>query len=148
MSHAMAALEITYLNGADIEALAPVSEEREHAWPTGADTGVPIRPLDPLGHATKLRSELSDVRAAARNNRKEGVMKRQLEDFKALPPARQVVLSVLLAVALALVAAAERDIQRRPADQVRGSKALWRLVCLNALGAVGYFSWGRRRPPT
>lgn len=38
----------------------------------------------------------------------------------------------------------ERDIQRRPADQVRGSKTLWRLVCLNALGAAGYLRWGRR----
>jgi hypothetical protein len=84
--------------------------------------------------------------ARARNNRKEILMKRRLEDFKALSPARRVVVSALVAAALALVAAAERDIQRRPADQVRGSKALWRLVCTNALGAVGYFSWGRRRP--
>jgi hypothetical protein len=38
----------------------------------------------------------------------------------------------------------ECDIQRRPADQVRGSKTLWRLVCLNALGATGYLRWGRR----
>jgi hypothetical protein len=50
----------------------------------------------------------------------------------------------LIAVALGLVAAAERDIQRRPADQVRGSKLLWRLVCLNAVGSAGYFRWGRR----
>jgi hypothetical protein len=53
---------------------------------------------------------------------------------------------VLIAASLALVAAAERDIQRRPADQVHGSKPLWRLLCLNALGAAGYFGWGRRTP--
>jgi hypothetical protein len=51
---------------------------------------------------------------------------------------------VLFAASLGLVAASERDIQHRPADQVRGSKLLWRLVCLNALGAASYFRWGRR----
>ena len=50
----------------------------------------------------------------------------------------------MLVVSLGLVTAAERDIQRRPADQVRGSRLLWRLICLNALGAVGYLRWGRR----
>jgi hypothetical protein len=64
------------------------------------------------------------------------------EDFS---PAQRVWVLALLAAALGLVAAAERDIQRRPAEQVRGSKLLWRLVCLNALGAMSYFRWGRRR---
>jgi hypothetical protein len=50
----------------------------------------------------------------------------------------------LIVLSLGLVTAAERDIQRRPADQVHGSKLFWRLACLNALGAVGYFRWGRR----
>jgi len=50
----------------------------------------------------------------------------------------------LIVLSLGLVTAAERDIQRRSADQVRGSKLLWRLLCLNALGAVGYLRWGRR----
>jgi hypothetical protein len=27
---------------------------------------------------------------------------------------------------------------------VRGSKPLWRLVSLNALGALAYFRWGRQ----
>ena len=71
-------------------------------------------------------------------------MKRQIDEFKAMPPARRVVLLILLGVSLALVGAAERDIQRRPAEQMRGNKTLWRLICLNALGAVTYLSWGRR----
>ena len=50
-------------------------------------------------------------------------------------------------VSLGLVAGAERDIQRRPADAMRGSKLLWRVVSLNALGAVGYLVWGRRSRP-
>ncbi len=53
---------------------------------------------------------------------------------------------MLIVVSLGVVAAAERDIQHRPADQVRGSKLLWRLVCLNALGSASYFRWGRRPP--
>ena len=49
-----------------------------------------------------------------------------------------------LAVSLAIVAAAERDLHGRAAAQVRGDKRIWRLVCLNALGALAYFRWGRR----
>ena len=43
----------------------------------------------------------------------------------------------------------QRDLQRRAPDEVRGSKALWRLVCLNVLGAAVYLRWGRRQrqPP-
>ena len=52
--------------------------------------------------------------------------------------------AVLIAVSLALVAVAERDLHRRPDTQVRGDKRLWRVVCLNAIGAVGYLLWGRR----
>jgi hypothetical protein len=53
---------------------------------------------------------------------------------------------VLAAVQLGLLIAAERDIQRRPASLVRGSKTRWRLVCLiNFLGPLSYFTFGRRR---
>jgi hypothetical protein len=65
----------------------------------------------------------------------------QLREYS---PAKRVCLLIVTAVSLALVGAAERDLQRRPADQVRGSKPLWRLLCLNALGAVSYLRWGRR----
>lgn len=60
--------------------------------------------------------------------------------LKSLPPP----VLALIAACLALVAAAELDLQRRPADQVRGPKALWRVACLNALGGAAYFRWGRR----
>jgi hypothetical protein len=69
---------------------------------------------------------------------------KQLQDAS---PARRVTLLVSLAVALTLVAAAERDIQNRPSDQLRGGKWLWRLLCTNALGALGYFCWARRATP-
>jgi hypothetical protein len=71
-------------------------------------------------------------------------MSKAIKDFKALSPARQTGVSVLIVASLALVATAERDIQRRPSSEVRGSKPIWRLVCLNAVGAVSYLLLGRR----
>jgi hypothetical protein len=59
-------------------------------------------------------------------------------------PIVRFLLAVVFLAALVLVAAGERDIQRRPAEQVRGSKLFWRVVSLNALGAASYFRWGRR----
>jgi hypothetical protein len=64
--------------------------------------------------------------------------------LKDLSPAGRLWASFLISVSLAVVVAAERDIQRRPAAEVRGSKPIWRVVCLNAVGAVSYFRWGRR----
>lgn len=38
------------------------------------------------------------------------------------------------------------DIKRRPANQVRGPKWLWRpLTFVNFVGPVSYFAFGRRR---
>ena len=71
-------------------------------------------------------------------------MSQALTQFKERSPAQRFWVLVLITVSLGLVAAAERDIQRRPADQMRGSKLLWRLVCLNAVGSASYFRWGRR----
>jgi hypothetical protein len=65
-------------------------------------------------------------------------------NWKDMSLATRAWISAVTGVSLVLVAAAERDIQRRPADQLRGSKPLWRLVCLNGLGAINYFLWGRR----
>ena len=71
-------------------------------------------------------------------------MSQLVRQFKDLSPARRLWVPGVIATALALVAAAEVDIQRRPAGQVRGSKLLWRLLSLNALGSASYFRWGRR----
>jgi hypothetical protein len=49
----------------------------------------------------------------------------------------------LIIVGLAIVAVAERDIHNRASDEIRGNKLLWRLVSLNALGALAYLKWGR-----
>jgi hypothetical protein len=62
------------------------------------------------------------------------------------PPAQRLFIWALLVVSVGLVTAAERDIQRRPVNQVRGRKLPWRALSLNALGALAYFCWGRRAP--
>jgi len=55
------------------------------------------------------------------------------------------VLLLYLPVHILVAALTWRDIGHRPADRVRGSKRLWRLVsALNTLGAVAYWLAGRR----
>jgi hypothetical protein len=56
---------------------------------------------------------------------------------------------LLVAAAVAEAAfkiAALIDIQRRPASQIRGPKALWRAaMAVNLLGPLSYFAIGRKR---
>jgi hypothetical protein len=52
---------------------------------------------------------------------------------------------VITAISLVIIGTAERDIGRRDEDEVRGSRTVWRLVSLNALGAIAYLGFGRRR---
>lgn len=55
------------------------------------------------------------------------------------------VVLMYLPVHLLAVALTWRDIRHRPADQLRGSKRLWRIVsALNTLGAATYWLAGRR----
>lgn len=45
----------------------------------------------------------------------------------------------------ALLGAALRDIRRRPAEQINGSKQLWTLaVFVNFVGPLAYFIFGRK----
>jgi hypothetical protein len=71
-----------------------------------------------------------------------------IEGFKRRLSPRQRAGVIALALAeLSLKLAAARDIKRRPADQIRGSKLLWRLALLvNTIGPLGYFCLGRRKP--
>ncbi len=59
---------------------------------------------------------------------------------------RPLIASILIAVSVGIVVVAQRDLHGRPATQVRGSKRIWRLACLNALGAIAYLAWGRTAP--
>jgi hypothetical protein len=61
------------------------------------------------------------------------------------PPLRRAVWA-LLAVEIVLIAATQRDIQRRPARNIRGPKLLWRAVATqNLVGPAAYFIFGKRR---
>jgi hypothetical protein len=67
--------------------------------------------------------------------------------YRRLSPARRRVLWLLLGFEAVLVAAAERDIHRRPAAAIRGPKLLWRLIATqNVIGPAAYFGLGRRSP--
>jgi hypothetical protein len=66
--------------------------------------------------------------------------------YRGLPPGARVAVWVLLAFELVLIAATERDIQRRPRDRIRGPKLLWRVVATqNVVGPAAYYGLGRRR---
>jgi hypothetical protein len=71
-------------------------------------------------------------------------MSKKINGFEQSSPARKGWVLGLIGISVAIVATTERDIQRRGAEEVRGSKWLWRLVCLNAVGCAVYFRWGRR----
>jgi hypothetical protein len=74
-----------------------------------------------------------------------GYVSRAISEFKKLSPARQAGIVAITAWNVALSVIAERDIQRRPSDEIRGSRAIWRMVCLtNTVGPLIYFRWGRQ----
>lgn len=56
---------------------------------------------------------------------------------------------VTATVQLTLLIAAQRDLSRRPAGEIRGSKALWRVATfVNFIGPATYFTVGVKRRPT
>ena len=66
--------------------------------------------------------------------------------YRGLSPAARGGLWLLLAFEAVLIAATQRDIQRRPADLIRGPKLLWRVIATqNVVGPAAYFGLGRRR---
>lgn len=70
------------------------------------------------------------------------------KSWKEMPPLARFGTLVAAAVQLSLLIAAQRDISRRPAEQIRGSKALWRAVTLiNFVGPGSYFAFGRKNLP-
>jgi hypothetical protein len=60
-------------------------------------------------------------------------------------PRQRLAAAILIPVSLAIVAAAEVDLHRRPASEIKGDKRIWRLACLNAIGALAYLFFGRQR---
>ena len=69
--------------------------------------------------------------------------------WKDMPPQARIGTVVVGAIQLTLLLAAQRDISRRPAEQIRGSKTMWRLATLiNFIGPGSYFAFGRKKLPT
>ena len=66
--------------------------------------------------------------------------------FSELSVPKRIGVVVLGTIQLTLLLVAQIDIARRPAAEVNGPKAVWRVVCLvNFVGPLSYFRWGRRR---
>ena len=79
------------------------------------------------------------------NKRKNAKKKKS---WKELSPMAKFGTVTAAAVQLSLLVAAQRDISRRPAEQIRGSKAMWRMATLvNFIGPGSYFTVGVIRRP-
>lgn len=69
-----------------------------------------------------------------------------VEIYHRLSPTARAALWGLIALETILIAAAERDINRRAASSIRGPKFLWRaLATQNLIGPAAYYGLGRRR---
>lgn len=66
------------------------------------------------------------------------------KSFGDRPPLQRALIVLATLLSLAIVGFAERDLQGRPEEQIRGSRFVWRLASLNAVGALAYLRFGRR----
>ena len=83
-----------------------------------------------------------------RNQRTKKADWKKKKSWKELPPAARIGTIVIGAAQLAFLTAAQRDLSRRPAEQIRGSKMFWRLATLvNFIGPGCYFAFGRKGLP-
>jgi hypothetical protein len=72
-------------------------------------------------------------------------MRELTQRYRRLSPTARGAVWALLAFEVVLIGVAERDIQRRPADRIRGPKLLWRAVATqNVIGPAAYYGFGRR----
>ena len=72
--------------------------------------------------------------------------KRKKKRWSDLSPGQQRATVVAGAVELGMKIAALADLRRRPAEEIRGPKALWvALLFVNFIGPVAYFAVGRKR---
>lgn len=68
------------------------------------------------------------------------------KSWSELSDTQKTAILVVGSIELALTATALVDLARRPAEQVRGRKALWALgVLVQPVGPVAYLVWGARR---
>lgn len=73
--------------------------------------------------------------------------KRNKKSWKEMSPAARAGFVAIGIAQVSLMLAAQRDISKRPADQINGPKLAWRVAALiNFVGPMGYFILGRKRP--
>jgi len=78
---------------------------------------------------------------------KRSKMKAPKKTWKELSPMAKFGTITAALVQISLLVTAQRDISRRPAEEIRGSKALWRAATLiNFVGPGSYFTFGVKRP--
>ncbi len=71
------------------------------------------------------------------------------KSWSELSDAQKTAILVVGSIELSLTATALVDLARRPAEQVRGRKALWVLgILVQPVGPVVYLAWGAHRPAT
>ncbi len=76
----------------------------------------------------------------------ERPIRQLVTQYNRLSPTARGAVWALLAFEVVLIGVAERDIQRRPAERIRGPKLLWRAVATqNVVGPAAYYGFGRRR---
>ena len=76
----------------------------------------------------------------------EGTKQKQWKDYS---KGQRTAMLGAATIQLTLVTAAQIDITRRPGEEIRGSKLLWRILTLvNFIGPIAYFAFGRKRPAT
>lgn len=79
--------------------------------------------------------------AGVANEISDGVETETQETERSIPVKK----IVGLVVSVILVLLAQRDLRKRPAELVRGSARVWRVVALVGPGAVAYLLFGRRK---
>jgi hypothetical protein len=75
------------------------------------------------------------------NETDEGVDNEAEQTDRSAPAVKKI---VGLIVSVVLVLLAQRDLRKRPAELVRGSVRVWKVVAMVGPGAVAYLLFGRR----
>lgn len=73
--------------------------------------------------------------------------KKQRKKWKDLTPGQRILTVVGALIQFTLLVLAQRDLAKRPVEQVKGPKWVWRIVTMiNFLGPISYFAFGTRKP--
>lgn len=72
--------------------------------------------------------------------------RRSMRKWRRMDTAERATIVAGAVIHVTLMTLAQVDLGRRPEEQIRGPRWLWRLIVLvNLVGPVAYFAFGRRR---